>query len=306
MKNVISNDKSSGAKEIGTLFLQWKVHLSGLICIGEEIPKDRRLAKNAIIFGLHEGFYTSVDSVASDDLLNHIVPPTEVMQIRQAMSRDSYCLNTLTRIQMVQFIYQATAVEMQRAKNSLEEAMEKTKVKRELSGKIEKLQSSIQFLSDSLVKRKSRLNNSRETLARVENDIFELNADMSSRVQILKEEIHRLLQFRSEKLVDTRRRLETVYNSLLQRRRVLAKELFQIYRIVPFPDSRGFSICGIYLPDAEHIEGHNEKMVAIALGYVTHLLAILSTFLDINLNYQVSHTPNLIVNHLTEIILSSS
>lgn len=264
------------------------MHLSGLIYIGEEIPKDRRLTKNTLIFGLPEGFFTSYCSVTSEDMLSHIIPPTESMQLRPSMTRDSYCINTLMRIQMVQYIYQATAVEVQRVKNSLEEAIDKTKTKRELSIKIEKMQSSLEFLSEILSKRRQQLIDSQDRLAKLENDIFELNTDMSNRVQVLKEEINRLFQFRSEKLVETRRRLEYVRNALVHRRRVLAKELFQdIYRIIPFPDFRGYSICGVYLPDAEHIDEHDSKMISIALGFVTHLLALLSSLLDINLNYQV-------------------
>ncbi|OTF83208.1 hypothetical protein BLA29_004603, partial [Euroglyphus maynei] len=45
--------------EIGTLFLEWNVNLTGLLYIGEEFPKDRRLTRNSIIFGFVEGFYTS-------------------------------------------------------------------------------------------------------------------------------------------------------------------------------------------------------------------------------------------------------
>lgn len=286
--STIANNEKDESNEKGTLFLEWAVHLSGLVHIGEEIPKDRRLSINSIIFGAHEGFYTSLDSINSDELLNHIVPPTESMSICSTMVRRSYCSNTLTRIQMVQYIYQATAVDMQRSKNALQGAIERTRVKRELAIKIEKLQSSIEFLTEIVKKRNHDYKNSQEQLANIENDIFELNATMSNRVQILKEEINRLFQFRSEKLLDSRKRLEYVRHALVHRRRLLAKDLFQdVYRIIPFPDSRGYSICGVFLPDAERIDEHDPKMISIALGHVTHLLAILSSILDINLNYQL-------------------
>ncbi|KAI7693191.1 hypothetical protein SSS_10471 [Sarcoptes scabiei] len=80
-----SNKKKNSTfdcEEKGILFLEWSVNLTGLLYIGEELPKDRRFTKNSIIFGLAEGFYTSVCSVASETLLTHSKPPTESLQIQ--------------------------------------------------------------------------------------------------------------------------------------------------------------------------------------------------------------------------------
>ena len=277
-------------EEAGTLFLQWTVHLSGLICIGEEMPTDRRrLARNALVFGLHEGFYSALSSVASEDLLRHIVPPAEALQVRPpSLARRSYCMNTLTRIQMMQYIIQATAVEAQRVRSRLEEAIQRTAARREAVTRYERLRSSTALLRLLLDRRRGQLATAQRRLAALEAEIFEVESETSSRVQLLKEQLHLLMQFRSERLLETRRKLELTVSALVQRRRSLAKVLFQdVYRIVPFPDARGFSICGVFLPDSEAIDQHDAKMVSVALGYVTHLVALLSTLLDVHLNYQV-------------------
>ncbi len=281
---------SAEKEEAGTLFLQWTVHLSGLICIGEEMPTDRRrLARNALVFGLHEGFYSALSSVASEDLLRHIVPPAEALQVRPAsLARRSYCMNTLTRVQMMQYIIQGTAVEAQRVRSRLEEAIQRTAARREAVTRYERLRSSTALLRLLLDRRRGQLAAGQRRLAALEAEIFEVESETSSRVQLLKEQLHLLMQFRSERLLETRRKLELTVSALVQRRRSLAKVLFQdVYRIVPFPDARGFSICGVFLPDSEAIDQHDAKMVSVALGYVTHLVALLSTLLDVHLNYQV-------------------
>lgn len=189
----------------------------------------------------------------------------------------------------MQYIIQATAVEVQRVRGRLEEAIERTAAKREAVVRFERLRSSTAYLRELLVRRREQLASTTERLTAIESDIFELESETSSRVQLLKEQLHLLTAFRSERLLETRRKLELTVSALVQRRRALAKVLFQdVYRIVPFPDARGYAICGVFLPDSEHIDEHDSKMVSVGLGYVTHLVALLSSLLDVNLSYQVS------------------
>lgn len=275
--------------EAGVLFLEWSVHLSGLLFIGEEFPKDRRLTKNAIVFGFAEGFYTSFCSVASDELLNHILPPRESLQISDpSMIRDSYCMNTLIRIQMIQYIIQATSARAQHVKNCLERKIENTKSKRDIISKIEKTKAYVDLLTTVITARRKKFADCKKRIEEIENKIFEHNTEMSSHMQIMKENINLLFEYRNVKLVEASSRLLKLRNALTYRRRMLAKELFEdIYTIHLFPDSRGYSICGIYLPDTNHFEDHDPKMISIALGYVTHLVVLISYILDIHLHYKV-------------------
>lgn len=280
---------NSDGLESGVLFLEWNVFLNGLLFVGEEFPKDRRLTTNAIVFGLTEGFYTSFCSVASEEMMNNILLPRESLQIEDlSMIRNSYCMNTLIRIQMIQYIIQATSARVHLVKEILERKIAETKSKQDLLYKIEKTNASINLLASILNSRRKKFHDGKERVQEIVNQIDERNTEMSANMQLFKENINLLYQFRNCKLVEAASRLLQTRDALISRRRLLTRELFEeIYTIHSFPDSRGYSIQGIFLPDTERFEEHDPKMISIALGYVTHLVALLSHILDINLHYRV-------------------
>lgn len=69
----------------------------------------------------------------------------------------------------------------------------------------------------------------------------------------------------------------------------MSRELFEIYPISEFPDRRGYSICDIYLPSSEHLEGHDATMISVAVGYVGHSLIVLSDILDLALRFPIKY-----------------
>lgn len=51
-------------------------------------------------------------------------------------------------------------------------------------------------------------------------------------------------------------------------------------------DSDGkYFICGVHLPDAEKYDGLNERTLSVALGYVVHVVVLLSQLLNLPLRY---------------------
>ncbi|XP_075675679.1 uncharacterized protein LOC113788430 isoform X2 [Dermatophagoides pteronyssinus] len=278
------------SNEIGTLFLEWNVNLTGLLYIGEEFPKDRRLTRNSIIFGFAEGFYTSVCSVASENLLTHSIPPSESLQINDYhLTRDSYCLDTLIRIQIIQCIIQATATQSQLEKSSLEDELEKFRRKQELQSEIEKMKTSIEFLQIVKERRRKQLEKQRKELLMIEEKLCEYNMDMSSNVQKLKQELSILSELRSIKLPEMVRKLLQLRTTLSYHRKLLARKFFSdIYSIEQFPDGQGYSINHIHLPSSQQqFEQHQLKMISIGIGYVAHLVYYLSIVLDVYLFHQI-------------------
>lgn len=73
------------------------------------------------------------------------------------------------------------------------------------------------------------------------------------------------------------------------RTRRMTSDLWDIYPINEFPDRRGYSICDIHLPSSEHLEKHDGTMISVAIGYVGHLLLLLSEVLDITLRFPLKH-----------------
>lgn len=90
--------------------------------------------------------------------------------------------------------------------------------------------------------------------------------------------------------VQKRRKVgEELLDELKQRHRRMLNELWDIFRITEFPDGRGYSICDIHLPSTEHLDGHDETMISVAVGYVGHLLSLLSDTLDVSLRFPLKY-----------------
>ncbi|KAK6363266.1 hypothetical protein TWF730_000709 [Orbilia blumenaviensis] len=71
------------------------------------------------------------------------------------------------------------------------------------------------------------------------------------------------------------------------RRKVILDYLTKIYPIEHIPEQPlNFTICNLHLPN-EPPEGHNEDVIAAALGYVAHLVYLLSFYLGVYLRYPV-------------------
>ncbi|KAI0232926.1 UV radiation resistance-associated gene protein [Lamellibrachia satsuma] len=92
---------------------------------------------------------------------------------------------------------------------------------------------------------------------------------------------------------------------LVMRRKQLISELSLIYPIIE--DREGdHRICGVRLPDSEDFAGQDEIMISVALGYTSHLVAMIAQFLDVPLRYPVtclgsrSQISDFIIDKLTD------
>lgn len=75
--------------------------------------------------------------------------------------------------------------------------------------------------------------------------------------------------------------------AMATRRKVILDYLTKIYPIEHIPEQPlNFTICNLHLPN-EPPEGHNEDVIAAALGYVAHLVYLLSLYLSVYLRYPV-------------------
>ncbi|KAK6357057.1 hypothetical protein TWF718_001385 [Orbilia javanica] len=75
--------------------------------------------------------------------------------------------------------------------------------------------------------------------------------------------------------------------AMATRRKVILDYLTKIYPIEHIPEQPlNFTICNLHLPN-EPPEGHNEDVIAAALGYVAHLVYMLSFYLSVYLRYPI-------------------
>ncbi|KAJ8954099.1 hypothetical protein NQ318_004404 [Aromia moschata] len=121
--------------------------------------------------------------------------------------------------------------------------------------------------------------------------IFEENEERSS---VLMENYHHLSR-ESEKLKEYKRSLmqhrevySLINSQLQQRRRRLLQELLFIYPIQRVSENK-YTVHGIYLPNSDILADCSDTGLSIALGYVTHMLVMCSTFLQVPLRYPLTH-----------------
>lgn len=67
------------------------------------------------------------------------------------------------------------------------------------------------------------------------------------------------------------------------------------------PDGR-YTIRNVHLPNSEDFEGKDEIMVSVALGFVAHLVQMISYFLDVPTRYPICHfgSRSKIIDHITD------
>lgn len=77
--------------------------------------------------------------------------------------------------------------------------------------------------------------------------------------------------------------------------------LSQILFCYQMPDNK-YTICGVHLPNSEDFAGSDEVMISVALGFVAHLVQMISIFLQIPLRYPIIHvgSRSKIVDHVAE------
>ena len=61
-----------------------------------------------------------------------------------------------------------------------------------------------------------------------------------------------------------------------------------MYSVLQLPSGE-YTICCVRLPNSEDFSGHDEIMIAVALGYTCHLVEMISCFLDVPLRYRMEH-----------------
>lgn len=105
----------------------------------------------------------------------------------------------------------------------------------------------------------------------------------------LRQKQNEVLIRKQDRLNNLNLELNSTKSQIITRTKRMIRDLWDIYPIIEFPDRRGYSICDIHLPSSEHLEGHDGTMISVAIGYVGHLLLLLSEILDITLRFPLKY-----------------
>lgn len=178
-----------------------------------------------------------------------------------------------------------------------------TRIQRQEIARMRKLIESARFRTKLLAQERDRKLANIRKLNQECSALLDSNEDKNSELMSL----YRQLSRDMEKLREWRRshsdiRELYVHTSaqLLLRRKQLLSQLLLIYSIKKVADNR-FTISDVHLPDSESLSTVPETYLSVALGFVTHIVIMCSTFLQVPLRYPMVHigSRSKVTDHIT-------
>lgn len=277
-------------KGVTTCLIEWDVNLRGLSFLGEQVPKDgRKFLPNTLLFSMPEGIYGPADCVVKGPKTDHPGHNAfEVLYSDPSIVRNSCTVNTLRRMMTTERAIKQTQVSVSRVRRAIEKKLQQRVRLHRSRAREENLRLRISLLEQEIAQRQSKLE--QEKLACQARD--KEKADRGKELENIASE----LVAKRNSLVEQRRQYFQVRENLLKassmlalRQKELISELAFVYPIAQFPDKKGYSICFVHLPNSEDFNDRDDLMISVALGYVTHVLLMMSHFLDVPLRYPLIH-----------------
>uniref|UniRef100_A0A671VNX0 UV radiation resistance associated gene n=1 Tax=Sparus aurata TaxID=8175 RepID=A0A671VNX0_SPAAU len=264
-----------GQEEQYQLLIEWKVNLDGLRYTGQQI---RSRNPNEIIFGLNDGYYAA-DFDHKDQSERK---KNSLLQVDQSSVRNSYSVFSLLRLHTAQRAIKQTQVTVQKIGKEIEEKLRTTATCTERKKERECMQLRIAVL-------RSELQRQRKALGR------EIDLRQKDRTQLQRKgKDNKVYRQQKESLTKLQKECTAKREQFLKsnaqltfRCRQLLSELSYIYPIDA--NQSDYVICGVKLPNSEDFQAKDDGSVAVALGYTSHLVLMISCFLQVPLRYPVIH-----------------
>uniref|UniRef100_UPI0037E8C528 UV radiation resistance-associated gene protein isoform X1 n=2 Tax=Semicossyphus pulcher TaxID=241346 RepID=UPI0037E8C528 len=269
-----------GQEETYQLLIEWKVNLDGLRYTGQQI---RSRNPNEIIFGLNDGYYA-----ADFDHKDHSErKKNSLLQVDQSSVRNSYSVFSLLRLHTAQRAIKQTQVTVQKIGKEIEEKLRTTATCTERKKERECMQLRIAVLRSELQRQRKALGREIDLRQKEQAQLQKKEEAFSAQHESLKEEKESLTKLQKECTAKREQFLKS-NAQLTFRCRQLLSELSYIYPI-DVANQSDYVICGVKLPNSEDFQAKDDGSVAVALGYTSHLVLMISCFLQVPLRYPVIH-----------------
>uniref|UniRef100_A0A8C6TR18 UV radiation resistance associated gene n=1 Tax=Neogobius melanostomus TaxID=47308 RepID=A0A8C6TR18_9GOBI len=269
-----------GQEEHYQLLIEWKVNLDGLRYTGQQI---RSRYPNEIIFGLNDGYYAAdFDHKDSSERKKN-----SLLQVEQTAVRNSYSVFSLLRLHTAQRAIKQTQVTVQKIGKEIEEKLRTTASCTERKKERECMQLRLAVLRSELERQTKALGRETDLRQKERAQLQKKEESFSAQHDTLKLEKESLTKLQKE-CTAKREQLLKSNAQLTFRCRQLLSELSYIYPI-DVTNQTDYVICGVKLPNSEDFQAKDDGSLAVALGYTSHLVLMISCFLQIPLRYPVIH-----------------
>ncbi|XP_014286983.1 UV radiation resistance-associated protein [Halyomorpha halys] len=315
--------------DVDSVITVWGIYFSGLVYIGPRLSctDSSSFYPNSLILHMHGGYFTAPHCFLNP---HPVTPRTLSIQLDAINVKPSYSVDLLLRLQSLQHSIKKESHETSVLQHQISEGLfasthqnpgntrGSATLRKLLSKKTPPKADPGQILAVKreleMVRFKVKLLTEQRDLVQLalqkrlaeRNSLLEKNQDRESELMenfcCLRRETEKKREMKAE-LSDCKAQLGQTTALLDLRRREIISELSYIYPIAQLSDGR-YTIKDVYLPNSEDFEGKDELMISVALGFVAHLVQMISYFLDVPTRYPICHfgSRSKIIDHITDSI----
>ncbi|EWC48184.1 hypothetical protein DRE_02288 [Drechslerella stenobrocha 248] len=270
-----------------SLMMDLNLGLSYLNFIGRSLEDCKfTFPNNCVIFVLSDGCYTIFSDLDPKLIKNFGGPRSKIRAMVPREAVETCSFDAILKMRNLEdCIYDAKETQA-----ILEGQMDSTAVsKAEYLSHVRTLDEENLELKDArkaIVRETKRLDTLRKHRDALKQSISGRKAAIDAGVEnraVAKKHLHNAKLLLHHSIAET----NATAASIVSRRRTILDDLAKIYPIDHIPEQPlNFTICHLHLPNGPP-EGHNEDVIAAALGYIAHLVYILSFYLSVYLRYPV-------------------
>ncbi|XP_071515286.1 uncharacterized protein Uvrag [Panulirus ornatus] len=272
--------------ESAQLITSWGVHFNGLIPIGAVLPYDHEKYKpNTLVFKLRQNFYTAPG--------NYQHPQFEKSPLLRygfslplSETKRCYTVSALSRLHSMKRAQRQQELRCQETCQVLEHhGVTRTSRTELLAMQVEDCRVKVALLREQLEAEIDHLRALKLSADNLDNQNQEKGLELLGGYQGLHRQLVQVRGLQEVSGTDMEKFRETCL-CLGDWRRQLIAHLPLIYPITQDKEGR-YLICGVHLPDAENYDGYSEVTLSVGLGFVAHLIVLLSQLMHVPLRYPI-------------------
>lgn len=267
------------------LHVEIELNLRYLEYVGKSLDDIRGLLpRNCIFFTLTDGLYALPSSGLGTSEPFLVESPT--FQPPRDLPTSSY--DALMRLSTLDACIQDALATRARVEAEIIDILEENKTSIETARSVEPSNESLSAVQLALEAEKKRLETVRKRRDALRASIVEREAFIIDSQKTQAEDVN-FMNDSWPAIFQKREELLQISDDTHGQQRRVCEDLQRIYPIEPIPSrALAFTIRGLHLPNASHLDDADGSVVAAALGYVAHVAYMLSSYLSKPLPYPVT------------------